>query len=128
MKARRFSWKKRMRSFSYAFKGIGYLLETQHNSWIECGVGLIAVALGFYFHIRKVEWLFIIFSIALVFMAELMNTAIETLVDLISPEMNEKAGRIKDLAAGAVLFSAIFAFITGIIIFLPRLLSVLSYP
>jgi len=118
-----FSWKMRLKSFRFAFKGIAYMFKTQHNSWIQAGIAAISVFLGFYLNISRVEWLFIIFAIALVFMAELMNTAIETLVDLVSPERNEKAGRIKDLAAGGVLFISLAALIVGIMIFLPKLLE-----
>ena len=98
------------------------MFRTQHNSWIQAGIAAIAIFLGFYLNISRIEWLFIIISIVLVFMAELLNTAIETLVDLLSPERNEKAGRIKDLAAGSVLLASIMALAVGIIIFLPKLL------
>jgi len=117
-----FSWKMRLKSFHYAFKGIAYMFRTQHNSWIQAGIAAMAIFLGFYLNISRIEWLFIIISIVLVFMAELLNTAIETLVDLLSPERNEKAGRIKDLAAGSVLLASIMALAVGIIIFLPKLL------
>ena len=117
-----FSLKMRLKSFQYAFKGIAYMFRTQHNSWIQTGIAAIAVFLGFYLRISRLEWVIIIMSIALVFTAELLNTAIETLVDLISPEKNEKAGRIKDLAAGGVLFISLASLIAGILIFLPKLL------
>ena len=99
------------------------MFRTQHNSWIQAGIAAIAVFLGFYLKISRIEWMFIIICIGLVFMAEIMNTAIETLVDLVSPEKNEKAGRIKDLAAGSVLVISIMALITGLVIFLPKLLE-----
>jgi diacylglycerol kinase (ATP) len=118
-----FSWKMRLKSFSYAFKGIGFMFRTQHNSWFQAGFAVMAVFLGFYLKISRLEWLFIILCIGLVFMAEMLNTAIETLVDLVSPEKNEKAGRIKDLAAGSVLVIAFMAFVIGVIIFLPKLLE-----
>lgn len=99
------------------------MLKTQHNSWIQAGIAVIAIVLGFYLDISRVEWCFIIIATGLVLMAEIINTAIETMVDLISPEKNEKAGRIKDLAAGSVLVASIIALAVGIIIFLPKLLA-----
>ena len=99
------------------------MLKTQHNSWIQSGIAVIAIVLGFYLGISRVEWLFIIIAIGIVFMAELMNTAIETMVDLLSPEKNENAGRIKDLAAGSVLLASFMALAVGMIIFLPKLLE-----
>ena len=99
------------------------MLKTQHNSWIQAGIAVIAIVLGFYLDISRVEWLFIIMATGLVLMAEIINTAIETMVDLLSPEKNEKAGRIKDLAAGSVLLASIMALAVGIIIFLPKLLA-----
>ncbi len=99
------------------------MLKTQHNSWIQTGIAVIAIVLGFYLDISRVEWLFIIIATGLVLMAEIINTAIETMVDLLSPEKNEKAGRIKDLAAGSVLLASIMALAVGIIIFLPKLLA-----
>jgi len=126
-KANHFSWKMRFTSFKYAFRGIAYMFKTQHNSWIQSGFAILAIFLGFYLHISLTEWFFILFAIGLVFMAELLNTALETLVDLVSPEKNEKAGRIKDLAAGGVLMIALAALITGIIIFLPKLFPSISY-
>ena len=86
------------------------------------GIAAIAVFLGFYLSISRTEWLVIIFAMVLVFMAEALNTAIELLVDITSPEQNEKAEKIKDLAAGSVLLASIGALIAGIIIFLPKLL------
>jgi diacylglycerol kinase len=120
-KKKPFAWKMRLKSFYYAFNGIVYMLETQHNSWIQCGIAGIAIFLGFYLDISRVEWCFIIIATGLVFMAEVTNTAIETMVDLICPEKNEKAGRIKDLAAGSVLLASVTALVIGIIIFLPKL-------
>ena len=117
-----FSWQMRLKSFGFAFKGIAYMFRTQHNSWIQAGIAVIAVFLGFYLKISLSEWCIITIAAGLVFLAELLNTAIETMVDLISPENNEKAGRIKDLAAGGVLLASISALIAGIIIFLPKIL------
>jgi len=84
-----------------------------------------AIALGFILHISSLEWLIIVLVIAGVFASEFFNSAIESLVDLCSPEFNEKAGRIKDIAAGAVLVTALGALVAGLIIFIPKLVALL---
>ena len=114
--------KKLIRGFGYAFKGIGYAATTQLNFRIHLVASLTAILLGYALHLSTNEWIWIIFCMALVMAAELLNTAIEVLVDLVSPAYNEKAGHVKDVAAGAVLITAIFALITGLIIFLPKIL------
>jgi diacylglycerol kinase (ATP) len=78
--------------------------------------------MGYLLHISTSEWLWVALCITLVLVTEIFNTMIETLTDLVSPGYNEKAGHIKDMSAGAVVIAAIFALITGLIIFLPKLL------
>ena len=118
-----FRFKDRMKSFGFAFKGIGYALKTQHNIWIHCILAIAAIAFGFWLEISQTEWLFVIFAIGFVLVSELFNTAIEVLVDLISPENNPKAGLTKDIAAGAVLVSAITAALIGLFIFVPKIID-----
>ena len=118
-----FHIKDRVKSFGYAFKGIGYVMRTQHNIWIHMLITLVVLAFGFWFDISKTEWMFVVFAIGFVLVSELFNTAIELLVDLVSPEHNPQAGRVKDIAAGAVLVSAITAALIGLFIFLPKILS-----
>jgi diacylglycerol kinase (ATP) len=81
-----------------------------------------AVGLGWWFKISGNEWLWVALSITIVLVTEVFNTMIEALTDLVSPGYNEKAGHIKDMSAGAVVIAAAFALLTGIIIFLPKLL------
>ena len=83
---------------------------------------LFVLFFGFYFQIKSNEWLWIILAISLVWITEAINTAIEKLVDFVSPDFDERAGAIKDLAAGAVLFAAIASVIIGSIVFGPYLL------
>ena len=110
----KFSIKKRIQSFGYAWKGIRSFVSKEHNAWIHC-VAIITVTIaGFYFGITRNEWIAII-----------LNTAIERLVNLVSPEHNPIAGDVKDIAAGAVLICAIVAAIIGVIIFMPYVLAVL---
>lgn len=118
-----FNIKDRLRSFKYAGKGIYILLREEHNAWIHCLAILVVTIAGFYFDITKSEWIAVLFCFGLVLAAEAINTSIEKLVDLVSPERNPLAGDVKDLAAGAVLICAFVAAIIGGIIFIPYLLE-----
>lgn len=111
------------KSFKFAINGIKYAVKTQLNFKIQLLAVLVAVGAGWYFHISGSEWLAIVLCMGAVLAAELMNTAIETLVDLVSPEFNPKAGMVKDVAAGAVLVIALTALMVALIIFVPKLLS-----
>jgi len=124
-KNNRFSIKKRRHSFIYAFKGIIYAIKTQHNLWIHLTASVLVVVFGFYFQISIYEWIAVILCIGSVITSEIFNSAIEALTDLVSPDYNEKAGLVKDLAAGAVLISAIISAIIGLIIFIPKFLTLL---
>lgn len=118
-----FSIQKRIISFKFAFKGITWLIRTQHNMWIHLLAAAIVVTAGFYFSVTKIEWILLAITIGMVLSAEAFNTAIELLVDKISPEFNLLAGRIKDVAAGAVLITASIAVIVGLLIFLPKIMG-----
>ncbi len=117
----KFSIKKRVKSFSYAFRGIYFMLKSQHNAWIHFAITFIVIIAGWMMDVSSIEWCFLIFAIGFVLSAEAFNTAIEELTNLVSPEQNPKAGIIKDVAAGAVLIAAIVAAIIGLIIFLPKI-------
>lgn len=108
------------KSFGYAFKGIKWALE-ERNFRLHLVSTVLVVVLGLYFQISKYEWLVIVLCIALILSMELVNTAIEEIVNFISPEHHSKAGKIKDLAAGAVLVASICVFIIALIIFIPYL-------
>ena len=120
-----FSFGKRIKSFTYAFKGIFYMMRTQHNFWIQIIIGLLAIFLGFVFNISLFEWVLVILSCGIVLTAETFNSAIETLADTVNPNHDPKIGLVKDLAAGAVLISAIAAAIVGLIIFIPKIIMFL---
>jgi diacylglycerol kinase len=109
-------------SFSYAIKGLDIFWKEKHIKIHVLAMLLVTVA-GFYFHITQTEWLICLVLFALVISLEIVNTAIEHIVNLVSPEYNPLAGKIKDLAAGAVLFSAIIAFISGCLIFTKYILA-----
>ncbi|MCF8304373.1 MAG: diacylglycerol kinase family protein [Bacteroidales bacterium] len=120
---KKFSLIERIQSFRYAFQGVFYLLRTQHNAWIHTFAAIVVILLGIYFNITRNEWIGIILAIGAVFSLEAVNTAIEKLTDIISPEYHDKAKRAKDLAAGAVLITAIAALAVGLIIFVPYLVE-----
>lgn len=114
--------KKIINSFSNAINGLKYTFKTQLNFKIHCLAATAAVILGLIIGLNQNEWLWIIFSISLVIILELVNTSIEILVDLVSPERHPKAGAIKDIAAAAVLIAALTALIIGLFIFVPKLI------
>lgn len=91
--------------------------------WLHLLAGAVAVFLGFFFRITQSEWLAIVLAISIVILAEAFNTAIEFDIDLTSPEEHPFARDTKDVAAGAVLLSAIAAIVIGCIIFIPKLIS-----
>ncbi len=117
--------KKFFRGFGYAFNGIAHAAKTQLNFRVELVTAALSVCLGFALHISANEWQWVMLNITLVLMAELLNTAVEFLTDLVSPGYNELAGRVKDVSAGAVLVSCFFALISGSIIFLPKLIALI---
>ena len=119
-----FTLKSRFKSFKFAFQGIREVVATQHNIWIHLILAILTISLGFIFNIKATEWIAIVISIGIVFAAEIFNSALEYVVDMISPDYHEKGGKIKDLAAAAVFITALAAAIVGIIIFLPELLHI----
>ena len=118
-----FSAKDRIRSFRHAGNGLRVLVSGQHNAWIHATLTGVAIGLGFALRISGLEWCAIVIVIALVWVAEGCNTALELLADAAVPEQNEKIGQAKDTAAGAVLVAAIAAATVAAIVFLPRLLA-----
>ena len=108
---------KRGRSFTYAFNGIVSAFREEANMQIHLGAALGVVALSAWLELERWEWVAVLGAIGLVWMAELFNTALEELTNLVSPEHNPLAGRAKDLAAGAVLVASITAVLVGIIVF-----------
>ncbi|KDN54656.1 diacylglycerol kinase family protein [Flavobacterium seoulense] len=110
----------RLKSVSYALKGAIKLISTEHSIMVQSSLGVLLTIAGFIVGISQTEWLFQIFAIGLVLSIEGLNTAIEKVADFIHPDYHEKIGFIKDIAAGAVFFSAITAIIIGLIIYVPH--------
>lgn len=111
----------RRRSFAWAIKGLIYAFKTQPNIWIHAVATILVVAVSFWLNISRFEWLAIIMAIGLVWVAELMNTVAETIVNLSSQDKHPLARIAKDLAAAAVLITAIVAIAIGLIILGPAL-------
>lgn len=116
----------RIKSFRYAFEGWGYVLRTQHNAWIHALVSVAVFILGFWLRLTRLEWAILILTILLVWMAEFMNTALEAVVDMVSPEFHPLAKVAKDVAAAAVLVGAAGAVLIGLLILGPPLLLKLT--
>ena len=114
--------KKLINSFKYAIEGLISSFKTERNMKIHVFSMIMVIVLGLILKISLIEWTICIIAIILVIGGELFNTAIETIVDFISPEKNEKAKLIKDISAGAVLIFAIGALVIGIIIFIPKII------
>ena len=122
---KKFSIIARIKSSTHAWRGIGVLIKTTHNFWLQVFFAILAVYLGFTLSISETEWLFIIFSIGIVIISETLNTAFEIDIDLTSPDYHPYAKDTKDVAAAAVLMSVILAIIVGSIIFIPKILNLL---
>ncbi len=114
--------KKLINSFKYAFKGIGSSLKSERNMKIHFAMMVLVIIAGIFLNISMWEWIICFILFGLVISLEMVNTAIEIVVDMVSPEYNLKAGHVKDIAAGAVLVNAIVAFIVGLLIFLPKII------
>lgn len=118
-------WRRRWWSFRWAFRGLGLSFRSQENMRIHFIATVLVAGLGFWLRLAGWEWCAVIGAFALVWTAETFNTAIEALVDLLSPERRPLAGKVKDLAAGAVLAAALGAVAIGAVIFVPKLWAML---
>ncbi len=115
--------KKLINSFKYAFQGIITSFKTERNMKIHVFIMILVIIAGIVLKVSSLDWIILVTMFALVISAELFNTAIETVVDMITKEKNEKAKIAKDVAAGAVLVLAIGSVIVGLIIFIPKILE-----
>ncbi|HTK12048.1 MAG TPA: diacylglycerol kinase family protein [Ktedonobacteraceae bacterium] len=115
------AWIRFIVGFKYAFRGIWYALRTQRNARVHVAIALLAILIGLLLHISTLEFALLVVMISVVFIAEMFNTAIELCVDLASPGYHPLAKFAKDVAAGAVLLSALLAIVVGLLIFAPHL-------
>ncbi|KQL33789.1 diacylglycerol kinase [Bacillus sp. FJAT-25509] len=107
------------RSFGFAFSGIFKVIKEERNIKIHLFAALISIGLAFYLHISRIDWLILLLIITMVISLELVNSSIEAVVDLASPNKHPLAKKAKDVAAGAVLVAAIVSIIIGALLFFP---------
>jgi len=117
----------RLRSFNFAFRGLAILIRDEHNARIHLLAAVTAITAGILLNISSTEWILLSLVIGLVFVAELINSAVEALSDVVRHEFDEGIRKAKDYSAAAVLLSALISVITGAIIFLPRIIRLLSF-
>lgn len=115
--------KKLINSFKYAFSGVISAFKTERNMKIHVSIMILVILCGIIFKLETWEWIVCICLFALVIGGELFNTAIEIVVDLAMPKINDKAKKSKDIAAGGVLVLAIGSAIIGLIIFIPKIIN-----
>ena len=118
--------RKFIRSFIYAWSGIIACSKAEINFRWELFIALIVSIVGWFFNISRTDWIILILCFALVLCLEMINTAIEKLADVVSPSIHPQIRLIKDIAAGAVLLSCICCVIIGLIIFIPKLLTMIE--
>jgi diacylglycerol kinase (ATP) len=120
-----FSLRERLESFRYALKGLYALITTQHNAWIHAVSTVVVVSAGLFLCISNDDWIRLILAVALVWVAEALNTAMEFLCDAAIPDFHPLVEKAKDVAAGAVFISALAALIVGVLIFRPYISALL---
>jgi diacylglycerol kinase len=116
-----FSVNERVKSFKPALNGLKWFLQNEHNVRVHLFLSFLAIIAGIYFKISSYEWIAILICIGMVLSMEAANSAIEKLVDLVSPQKNQIAGLVKDLAAAAVLIASMMAIVVAGIVFFPKI-------
>ena len=118
--------RRRVASFGHALRGVGAALRSEVHLQFHAVTTVVVVGLGFYFKLNWLEWALIALAVAGVWAAELFNTAIEALTNLVSPGYHPLAGKAKDVAAGAVLLAALGALVVGGLVFGPKVWALLG--
>jgi diacylglycerol kinase (ATP) len=116
----------RFESFRYAIRGIGTMIQSQKNAWIHATISVLVVGAGVFLRVSSRDWCWLVLAIVAVWTAEALNTAFEFLADVASPEFHPLVEKAKDVAAGAVLISAVGAVIIGLLVLGPRLWAALT--
>jgi diacylglycerol kinase (ATP) len=119
----KFSWRARLKSFVYAWEGIVWFFKKEHNASVHLSATVMVLVLSVSFGVDKTEAIAVVFSIVFVLVTEMINTAVEKIMDLVSPTYHPLVKMVKDVSAGAVLVAAVAAVLVGSIIFLPKILS-----
>jgi diacylglycerol kinase len=126
MKEKNFKIRARLESFKNAFNGVRTLFINEHNAWLHVIAALLVIVSGIIFRIPATDWIAVIIAIGLVFASEAINSSIEKLSDFVSPEKRNSIKEVKDLAAAGVLISAITALLIGLIVFIPKIVSLIA--
>ncbi len=117
MGQKRFTWKGRARSFGFAFAGLKYVFKTQHNFWIHICISIVVAAVALILQVTANDWRWLIAAMAIVLVAETLNTAIELACDAVSDQFHPQIQKSKDIAAAAVLIASAAAAIIGVTVF-----------
>ena len=123
----KFSILARGQSFSHAFRGLRFMLRSQHNAWLHMVASIAVCLVSVGLRISRIEWCLIILAMMAVWTAEAFNTALECLTDLASPGHHSLAGKAKDVAAGAVLIAAVSAVVIGALVFIPHIWAIVVH-
>ncbi len=115
--------KRLIKSFSYAFKGLFKVFHEEQNLQIQSAIAIIIIIISFYFKVTNIEWCFIILSIVLVILMEIINSAVERIADVLKPRIHTYVKEMKDIMAAAVMLASITAIIIGLIIFIPYIIN-----
>lgn len=113
----------RFRSFGFAIEGLVYAVKTEGNARVHLAATILVIALGFGFEVSKFDWVALLAAIGLVWLAELLNTALENLCDFVAPERSDAVKRVKDVAAAGVLVAALVAAGIGALVFWPYIFT-----
>jgi diacylglycerol kinase (ATP) len=116
-----FSLLQRIRSFGFALAGLRFVLRTQHNAWVHLLATVVVCGVAIFLRVNANDWRWLILAIALVWFAEILNTAFEFLCDAVVPEFSASVAKAKDIAAAAVLITAVAASLIGASVFWPYL-------
>ncbi len=111
----------RLKSFGYAGQGIAFMLRTQHNAWLHVLISVVVIAAGLYCGVEAGDWRWLLVAMTMVWVSESVNTAVEYICDVVSPEYSVAVKRAKDIAAGGVLIAALGAAGIGVLTFWPYL-------
>ena len=115
-----------IKAFKYAFEGLAYTIRSQRNMRIHLVLAALAILAGILLRLAPLEWAALLICIVLVMVGEMLNTTIEAIVDLVSPQWHPLAKRAKDIGAGIVLFFALLSIIIGCLVYIPAFLRIIS--
>ncbi|MFO0948575.1 MAG: diacylglycerol kinase family protein [Planctomycetota bacterium] len=119
--------RKFVRGFYFAFAGVGHVWREQLNIKVHFGATILVIALGLFLSVDRRDWIALVICIGMVWTAEALNTALELIADVASPEFHPLVGKAKDIGAGAVLLSAITAAVVALLVYVPHLAAYLGY-